>query len=168
MRTESTNRLLLTITSCTLVFAACHDTPSQPTDTPPFQARINSQPFVADITDFSISNAGSRLVITGVRTTPGGGGRQVSVQLENWNGPGTYQLGDPAGGALGFILDRDATQMVGSWLTTSQATGQLTVSSVDQTGRRVVGTFSFEARDSLGNALTVSEGSFAGHYFVDP
>jgi len=159
----------LAVTSCLLLFTACHDSPSAPAETKPFQARVNSQLFVADITDFSTSHAGSSLLISGVRTSVSGGGRQVSVQVNNWAGPGTYPLAEPASGAFGFIIDFDASpQVSGSWLTTSQATGTLTVMSFDQTARQVRGTFSFEARDSTGNVQTVTQGSFTGNYLIDP
>ena len=168
MRRARIGSLVLVVTCCTVVLAACHDTPSEPADTP-FQARINSQPFVATFTDFSISNAGNRLLISGVRTAAGGGGRQVSVQLESWHGPGSYALGDPSGGALGFILDLDTAHVsAGTWATTSQATGLVTVTSLDQAGRQIRGTFYFQAQDSTGGLLTVSDGTFSGHYFVDP
>ena len=149
------------------VRAACSDGPTGSNDLP-FQAQIDGQAFVATNTDFSVSNGGGRLLISGIRAV-GTGQRQVSVQLDNWNGPGTYALGAPASGALGFVTDRDASDnLLGNWETTAAAPGQVVVTSFDATGHTIKGTFSFEVRSNTGQTLSVTQGRFMGSYFVDP
>ena len=147
---------------------ACADVPTESGGTP-FAARLDGQYFVASQTDFSLYGGGSHLLISGVRAGVAGSSRQVSVQLGDWHGPGTYSLGGPSGGNLGFVADQGTgAQPAGNWETSTTETGQVIITAFDTKAKRVAGTFSFRARDATGNVITVSEGGFDDRFFVDP
>ena len=154
---------------CTVVtLTACAGVPTESGRTP-FAARLDGQDFLASQTDFSLYGAGSHLLISGVRAGVAGSSRQVSVQLGGWHGAGTYSLGDPSGGNLGFVADEGTgAQPTGHWETSTTETGQVVITVFDAKAKRVAGTFSFRARGNNGNVITVSEGGFDDRFFVDP
>jgi len=143
---------------------ACTGLPTESGPTP-FAARLDGQNFVASQTDFSLYGGGTHLLISGIRVGVAGGTRQVSVQLGGWHEPGTYSLGDPSAGNLGFIAD---AQPAGNWETATTEIGQVVITVFDTAAKRVAGTFSFRARDANRNIITVSEGSFDDRFLVDP
>lgn len=161
--------VLITAGSC-ILGTACVDVPAPPGSELPFEARIDGQPFVAAEIDFSTYNAGASLHIAGIRPTGAGTYRQVSVQLDNWHGAGTYTLGAPdSGGAWGFVSDHtDDFSHLGTWMTTAATTGQMVVTEFYPGSRTIKGTFSFVARSDSGQSLSVTAGRFAGSVYVDP
>ena len=149
---------------------ACSGVPMPPESDLPFEARIDGVAFEAAGIDFSTYKGGAGLLITGIRPTGSGTYRQVSVQLENWDGPGTYVLSAPdTNGAFGYVSDhKDDFTTLGSWMTTAAAPGQVVVSEFYPAVRTIKGTFRFVARSDSGQSLSVTEGRFSGTYFIDP
>ena len=161
--------MLVAAGSC-IFGAACVDVPTPPESQLPFEARINGESFEASATDFSTSKGGASLLITGIRPTGTGTYRQVSFQLESYDGPGTYVLSAPdSGGAFGYVVDsKDDFTMLGRWMTTAATPGQVVVTEFYPAVRTIKGTFRFVARSDSGQTLSVTEGRFKGSYFVDP
>ena len=164
--------MLVATASCVLG-TACVDTPTPPETEVPFEARIDGETFVAVATDFSTYHSGTSLLITGIRQTGPDTYRQVSFQLENWHGPGTYVLTAPdTNGAFGYVSDQkqDFTDL-GHWMTTAATPGQAIVTEFYPAAQIIKGTFSFVARSDSGQpvqSLTVTAGRFAGTFYIDP
>jgi uncharacterized protein DUF6252 len=166
---SSLQKLALLVAASSSTLAACGHEPTA-TSNAPFEARLDGQAFVATHTDFATFSHGTNLAITGGRQTDVGW-RVVAFQLANWAGPGTYTLNtiDSTGGAIGFVYDTGPNDsLLAMWTTTTAVTGQAVVTEFDPANRNVKGTFRFEARDSTGGSMSITQGSFTGRYFIDP
>ncbi len=160
-----------------LALAGCKDSPTQPAtnQTPHLRAQIDGLLFQPDYLDYSLSTSGNRMRINGAISLVAVSQRQLTLDLV-WKGKGTYDLGPAIGGSnFAFVYDTDVnSKAVGEWYTTTTEVGTVTVTEFNAASHWVAGTFGFRATSALGGdvlngpQMNITQGTFAGYYFVDP
>lgn len=137
-------------------------------------ANLDGVSFVADgrSADFSLYDNGTRLFLSGVETT-GDRTKQLSVDVGGWRGIGAYPIDSNTG--LGFIVLNEpitsgppGAPTSRRWETKSADVGELVITEFDEGRRRIAGTFRFRAENASGQVIEVSNGAFAGTFFIDP
>jgi hypothetical protein len=92
---------------------------------------------------------------------------EFELFIKDVNGPGVYPLNSNTGhypnhsASYGYFIKRRFNP-INEWITTSQYTGQITVTKYDAANHIIAGTFSFTAKEITDSAepLTVTEGRF--------
>lgn len=115
----------------------------------------------------------STLSVGGLRATSSGHSEQIGISLRHVTGPGTYALEDPTTASAGLYVASDGHLLDGTltmtWYWTSAARrGRVTISTLDPATHTARGTFEFEAETYTGARVTVTDGSFDGHYETNP
>ena len=93
----------------------------------------------------------------------------IAVSIRRVTGPGTYPLGDPATSSAGLYSRLQGTLGDGTstwtWYWTSAVRrGTVVLTAFEPSTNTLQGTFTFEAETALGAWVTVTGGSFSGHY----
>lgn len=115
-----------------------------------------------------------RLEIVGLELAPTFAGRQVTIVVNGFDGPGTYTIGDPMNGQGTFAFwvtspdvraapsVREETDLF--YETTAEVGGSITVTSYDDEEGIMAGTFAFSAvnQDDEADVVSVTGGAFMG------
>lgn len=157
------------------LIAACgSDGPMEPDRSPFVAATVNGSPwranFQADLAVADLMQQGRVLEVVGLQVNADESTQQISVQIIDYQGPGTYPLGSRANAAgFGYYVTRaNRTAESISYFTNAQHTGTITIATVDTQRRRVSGTFRFRAQLQEGETVvTVSPGEFQERYVIE-
>lgn len=155
---------------CVLAAACGSDSPTGAERDPFVSARVNGAAWRAnyqvDLAVADLMQQGSILEVVGLQVNQDGSTQQVSVAILDYDGPGTYTLGTPATGAVGYYVTRASrTAEPVMYDTGAQHTGAITIAEMDTEERQVSGTFSFRALQANGtDVVEVADGEFRGRY----
>ena len=118
-------------------------------------ARVDGQGFDASLAVVA-PNAGGTLSVTGSDN----GGRQIMLAMKNVSSAGTYALDSFIGGPnASFARYTASPNPTDTYTTLAASAGTVEIKSLSSS--RVEGTFSFEARNSVGQIIRISDGTFA-------
>lgn len=156
-----------------LAAAGCGDDPAEPESTARMMAQVDGQAWEANYqTQLAVADyypAEGKLDIVGLeRDQDGPALRQISIEIDAYSGPGTYEVGGEASPAWAYyVYTPNETQpgVSDAYFTDGQHTGAVTIESFDAETSWVTGTFEFTAvTDTTGVEVEVTQGEFAGRY----
>lgn len=172
--------LLLGTTSCSL--SSIEEPEPMPFDESAFfTASVDGATFAANyyVQSWVGEIAGDRVAVVGLEVGSTYEGRQVTVIISGFTGPGTYVIdAESETGTWAFFVDSPDLRASASvraqqddfFATQKAEAGSITVASWDPASMRMVGTFSFEAvLDGTADpqeTVLITDGSFSG--FVHP
>lgn len=118
-------------------------------------ARVGGQGFDASLAVVA-TNAGGTLSVSGSDN----GGRQIMLAMKNVSAAGSYALDSFIGGPnASFARYTASANPADTYTTLAASAGTVEIKSLS--GSRVEGTFSFQARNSGGQTISVTDGTFA-------
>jgi hypothetical protein len=153
--------------SCTLLlsFAAACDNATEPAAAQ-VTATVDGRAWSADADSdhpFAIAN-GTTLELRAVRTETAGSGQlatsTITITINDFHGIGQYTLGGTSGNHAVYSYRIEPSEV--SYSTVREGTGTLTIGSIDARGAWVAGSFQFQAGDTHGTSIAVSDGQFIG------
>lgn len=156
---------LALLASTTTLLTACGGddggTGSTPGGSKSMEASVAGVQWTANPLAIAAARSGTVLTITGSDVKPGTS-TQISINLPNVSGPGTFPLNPNVVGQLALLTITTGTTP--SVWTTALSPGTGSISITTLTTERVAGTFSFTAQASPGTPATsqraVSSGTF--------
>jgi hypothetical protein len=114
------------------------------------------------------------LLLNGTQSGVSPATRGISIEVRGVTGPGTYILADTSssGGSAvysessGSFANGDFT-MTFYW-TSASRTGHLIVTELDLAAGSLAGTFDFTAANPLSGTVSITSGTFSGHFASTP
>ena len=166
------------------LLAGCSDGPTESSvagQDPHVTASVNGSPWEANyevpLVIGDVYPARDRAEVVGLEISPSFAGRQVTLTIEDFDGPGTYALGARStGGSWGWYVTSPDVRAEGAVRMTTDrhyetgaSGGTVIVTSYDASTGRIAGTFSFTAAnvDDANDVVTVANGSFKGRLYID-
>jgi len=156
-----------------LALAGCGD-PTGPKDEVVLTAQVNGSAWEAGgrgapPTYATFYEGDSTLSVGGLRSGGSGYSDQIGLDIRHVTGPGTYALGDPATTSSGLFVVSQGTFADSTWTMTWYSTstahrGTVVITTFEPSTHTLQGTFAFEAQAGSGAWVTVTGGSFIGHY----
>ena len=120
-------------------------------------ASVDGQGFDASLAVVA-TNAGGTLSVTGSDN----GGRQIMLAMKNVSASGTYALDSFVGGPnASFARYTASPNPTDTYTTLAASAGTVEIKSLSSS--RVEGTFSFEARNSGGQTIRITDGTFGAN-----
>lgn len=163
-------RSLRLVAIASLVFLACSDSTGLGLEGPSFLRAWIDGRLVAlgeDDSYLLASNATMIQVQALTGTLMPAGSPYIVIQISNYQGPGTYQLGDYStvgGWAQYGIVSGTPPAVVQSFGTTAQYTGSVHIIAADTVAGLIAGTFEFSALATSGTGTVhITQGSFRIH-----
>ena len=165
-------RAALVVMLISWTLAGCGD-PTGPKDDVVLTAQVNGLAWHAGgpgapPTHATFYEGDSTVGVGGLRSGGGGHSDQIGLFIRRVTGPGTYPLGDPATGSAFYVVS-EGTIADGTWTMTWYSTsaarrGTVVITVFEPSTNTLQGTFTFEAETGGGAWVTVTGGSFTGHY----